>query len=272
MKILLTGAAGFLGRAMVPVLAKGHQLRLADLHPFDSEHETITGNVASLASARAMVTGMDAVVLGHMASRQAGAYETPELPFDGNVKGTANLFFAAVEEGIKRVVLISSTGAVSGNDDHLFRSRDLPLRGTDMYSLTKALQEEVAEHYHRVHGLEVAILRPSWVVDADNLSTKYGTQVPEFSSGLIDRRDVCEAARLSCELPDLTYEVFYISGPQEACATMDVAYTIRRLGWAPRYRFETMPRTGAHREPVPSTTPGGPRQERADAHDSTKTP
>jgi hypothetical protein len=40
------------------------------------------------------VKGCQAVVIAHMASRQAGSYQTPTVPFDANVKGTANLFFA----------------------------------------------------------------------------------------------------------------------------------------------------------------------------------
>ncbi len=132
MNVLITGAGGFLGRGMTPVLARGNTLRLADIRPFESTHEVMAGDVASLDDAHRMVAGMDALVLGHMASRQDEAYATPPLPFDINVKGTA-------------------------------------------------------EHYHRMHGVSVAVLRPGWIVDADSALTKYGTPFC-FASNLIGRR------------------------------------------------------------------------------------
>lgn len=245
MKVLITGAGGFLGRRMTPVLARDNTLRLADIRLFESTHEVMVGDVTSLDDARRMVAGMDALVLGHMASRGRMAsgedkvYATPPLPFDINVKGTANLFHAAVEAGVKRVVLISSLAAVNGNPKGGFQSRDLPLRGNDMYSLTKALQEQIAEHYHRMHGVAVAMLRPGWIVDADSCLTKYDTPYC-FASNLIDCRDIGKAARLCCALPDLAYEVFYVAGPECAAKEMDIAYTTQRLGWRPEFRFENL--------------------------------
>jgi nucleoside-diphosphate-sugar epimerase len=197
----------------------------------------MVADVAELGAARRMVEGMDVVVLCHMASRQAGAYETTELPFDVNVKGTAHLLSAAVAAGVQRVVLVSSVAAVNGNPADRYRSRDIPLRGDDLYSLTKALQERIVEHYHRLHDLPAAVLRPAWVVDAEELQTKYETDVRHFDTGLIDRRDIGEAIRLCCELPDLDHEVLYLAGPEEADGEMDVPYTRRRLGWEPKYRF-----------------------------------
>lgn len=242
MNIVLTGANGFLGRAVVPVLGKEHTLRLVDVVPFESPHEVMVADVAELDAARRMVEGMDAVVLCHMASRQAGAYDTPELPFDVNVKGTAHVLSAAVAEGVQRVVLVSSVAAVNGHPEDRYRSRDLPPRGNDLYSLTKALQEQIVGHYHRLHEVPTAVLRPAWVVDADNLKTKYETDVSHFDTGLIDRRDIGEAIRLCCELPDLDHEVLYLAGPGEADEEMDVPYTRRRLDWEPTYRFTELGR------------------------------
>jgi len=59
------------------------------------------------------------------------------LPFDINVKGTANLFAVAVEQGIRKVVLISSVGVVErAQRTGEFLRRDLPLQPCQMYCLT----------------------------------------------------------------------------------------------------------------------------------------
>lgn len=241
MRILFTGAGGYLGRGMTPPLAAHHELRLMDIVPFDpvTEGEVMVGDVADLETCRRAVSGVDALVIAHMASRQAGAYETPVTPFDANVKGTANLLFAAQQEGIERAVLVSSLGAVLGNELDYY-PRDAPLAGKDIYSLTKACQEVVAEHWHRVHGMRIAVLRPNWVMDADTMVSKYGDQITTWTTGLIDRRDIGEAARLALELDDLGFEIFYVAGPAEAASDVDVAYTRRRLGWQPQFDFSDL--------------------------------
>ena len=89
MKVLVTGACGFLGRGLIEPFAGRHELRLMDVVDWQTPHEKVVGDVADLETCRRAVQGCQAVVIAHMASRQAGAYETPVLPFDANVKGTA---------------------------------------------------------------------------------------------------------------------------------------------------------------------------------------
>lgn len=241
MKILITGAAGYLGRGLVKPFLGKHELRLMDVADWQAPAGKLIGSVADLDLCRKAMQGMDAVVIAHMATRQTGSYETPVLPFDINVKGTANLFFAAVEQKVSRVCLISSTGAVSDHPEGTFQSRDLALRGKDIYSLTKVCQEVVADHYHRIHGIKVAIQRVAWIVDADTCVSKYGEKLPHWSPGMVDPRDMGEAARLALELPDLDYEIFYVSGTPGSDKTMDVAHTCKRLKWKPRYDFSNLP-------------------------------
>jgi len=240
-KTLITGAAGYLGRGLVEPFAGRHELRLMDVVGFKTTHDLLVGDVADLETARRATEGMDAMVIAHMASRQAGAYQTPAGCFDANVKGTANLFFAAAERGIRRVVLISSDGVRSGHPKGTFGTGDLPPKGNDLYTLTKACQEVIAEQYARVEGMGVAVFRLGWVMNADTVIDKYGKKIPHYCVGMTDPRDIGQAARLACELPDLGYEVLYVYGTPEADESCDAAHARRRLGWKPKYDFKWLP-------------------------------
>ncbi len=154
---------------------------------------------------------------------------------DINVKGCANLFHAALEEGAKRICLISSAGTMKGYPEGTFFRRNMPMRSREAYSLSKVLQEVVAEHYHRVHGIPVAVLRPSGIVDAGERISKYGAEIPPRIEHLIDRRDIGEVVHRVLQLEGLEWEVFYPFGHSSADHICDAAYTRRRLGWTPRF-------------------------------------
>ena len=195
MKILITGAGGYLGAGLLQSLAGEHELRVMDIRAFDTTHQLFVGDVTDFNCVRQAVSGMDAVVIAHMASRQPGTYDTPTLPFDINVKGTANLFAAAVEQGITRIVLISSTGTLHGYPPSQFKTRDMPMKGNDLYTLSKVCQEVIAEQYQRMHQLSVSVLRIGWVMDSATMIDKYGTTRTEYSYEYTDPRDIGAVCR-----------------------------------------------------------------------------
>jgi nucleoside-diphosphate-sugar epimerase len=237
-RILVTGAGGYLGRGLCESLALSFSLRLMDLRPFDAgEHELVVGDVTDLAAARDATRGVDALVIAHMATRQTGSYDTPVAAFDVNVKGTANLLFAAVENDVRRAVLISSCGVVYGYRGREYCEHDLPPKGIDMYGLTKQCQEVVAEFYHREHGMEIAALRIGGLLYEDTMVDKYGHRDEKAADNAVDPRDVGHAARLALELPALGYETLYVMGARNAARKYDLAYTERLLGFQPAHRY-----------------------------------
>lgn len=246
MHILITGAGGFLGAGLVEALAPGHQLRLLDVRPFASPHEVVVADVADLAACRQAMTGIAGLVIAHMAPRGEGDvnYKSPTLPFDINVKGTANLFHAAVEAGVKAVVVISSTAAV----DHYLKvekrtefPHDLPARALGIYGLTKVVQETIAEQYAREHGLRVACLRVGYILDGERNQDKYGRHVGARVALDTDRRDIGGVARLCLEDASLRFDIFNVMSAPEAQRTWDLQYTCERLHWRPRYDFRWLP-------------------------------
>jgi nucleoside-diphosphate-sugar epimerase len=240
----VTGAGGFLGRGLIVPFEGKHELRLLDVSDWETPHEKLVGDVADLATCRRAVAGCQAVVIAHMASRQAGSYETPTVPFDVNVKGTANLFFAGVEAGIKKYVLISGEVVVYAHKIPPRRTRDLPLKSGGIYGITKVCQEMIAEQFQREHHLQVAALRVGYILSADDpncVVDKYGKKIKERNPPCTDRRDIGLAALRALELPDLQFEPFYILGAPEAAELYEMEPSYQRLGWKPQYDFTWLP-------------------------------
>lgn len=240
MQVLITGAAGFLGRGLVVPFerAGGYTLRLMDIVDFESPHQTVRGDVSDLPTVLEAAEGMDAIVVAHMAPNRPEVYETPTQALDVNVKGTANLFYAAREKGIGKVVLISSQAAIRAHGEREVYPHDLPpCPGEGHYCLSKGLQEMIAEQHARTCGISVAVLRVGYILDGDNNVDKYGRSVGQRAAPDTDRRDIGEVARRCLELTDLTYETLHVMSTPESMREWDVQYTCRRLGWEPEYDF-----------------------------------
>ena len=241
-RIALTGAAGFLGRTLAARLFQNFPLRVLDNQPADGPWEQITGDVADMDNAMALCEGCSHLVISHMAPNRSEIYATPTVPFDVNVKGVANLFHAASHYGIRRTILISSTSVVSRYMyGGTYLTRDLPDHPHNLYGLTKALQENIARYYHQQNGMEVAVLRPAHICDEDSLVDKYQKKLAFANWVMIDPRDIAEAVRLALLVPELDYEVFYISGPADAEFHVDLKHTRDFLGWKPQHTFDKHP-------------------------------
>ena len=158
-RILLTGAAGYLGREMRPRLkAYCDQLRLSDREPMapaaDGE-EVIVADLADRAAVLALLEGVDAVVhLGGVSTEQSW-----ERIAAANIHGAVNLYEAARRHGVRRIVFASSNH-VTGfyRQDQVISPRD-PVRPDGFYGLSKAFGEDLAQLYWDRFGLETVSVR-----------------------------------------------------------------------------------------------------------------
>ncbi len=178
MKILLTGAAGFIGsHTAASLLSRGDEV--VGLDNFNAFYDPAIKrrNAASLASQRgfSMVEGdlcdeallaetfrtqrFDAVV--HLAA-WAGvrpSIQNPGIYIDTNVRGTTNVFEQCRRHGVGRVVFASSSSVYGGRDTVPFRETDPVDRPISPYAATKKACEVLAYTYHHLHGIHVAGLR-----------------------------------------------------------------------------------------------------------------
>jgi uronate dehydrogenase len=158
--VLLTGAAGGLGTLMRNLLpAFGYELRLLDVRPIEGDPDAVTADLADRDALREAVRGVDAII--HLAGISL------EAPFEkilkANIEGTYNLYEAAREEGVRRIVSASSNHAVGftprpQGDDPLIPI-DTPRRPDTFYGLSKCFGEDLAQFYWDKYGLETVSVR-----------------------------------------------------------------------------------------------------------------
>ncbi|WP_309396433.1 NAD-dependent epimerase/dehydratase family protein [Cerasicoccus maritimus] len=243
MKILITGGGGFLSRGMIiPIAAAGHSLRLMDVTAPDlPPHECIQGDVTNLDDVRRSLDGVDGIIINHMAPRTPDSYETPELCFKINVTGTANVLQSAVDLGVKRAVIISTTGFHPPENCQKW-VETIPLDSAKgLYGTSKVCQEALGQQFSREHGMTISILRIGYIVNAEIMEDKYGRKIGERAPLDCDRRDVGEVARLALEREDTALDVFPVMSTREAHGIWGTRHTIDRLGWKPRYDFDRLP-------------------------------
>ena len=194
MHVLITGAGGNLGRALVPALVEaGHTPRLMDFRPLETAHPFIQGDVRNADDVRRAVAGMDAVV--HAAALH-GIHLRNWAPHDYwaiNVTGTFNVYEAARAAGVTQLVLCSTMGVYGASaqppaDTWGVVTEELPCLPTEIYGVSKRLCEELARDYGRLWGLRTVALRLGMFVP--ERFERYGFRL---LFGGVDDRDVAQA-------------------------------------------------------------------------------
>ena len=103
MRVLLLGANGYMGPHLIKVLEKSYQLRITDIMPIKSEHETMVVDVTDLGQVMEATEGMDAIINCSVLRHDR------KLAFDVSARGTYNIMRSAVDRNIQRII---QTGGV----------------------------------------------------------------------------------------------------------------------------------------------------------------
>ncbi|MGB9860205.1 MAG: NAD-dependent 4,6-dehydratase LegB, partial [Moorellaceae bacterium] len=171
-KVLVTGAAGFIGSHLVEELVKrGHRVKafvrynarnewgwLQSL-PCINDIEVYTGDIRDYDSVKHAIRGVNIVF--HLAALIGIPYSylTPLAYIKTNVEGTYNILQAAREEGVERVIH-TSTSEVYGTAHYVPIDEEHPLQAQSPYAASKIGADQLALSFHRSFGLPVVVVRP----------------------------------------------------------------------------------------------------------------
>lgn len=176
MKVLVTGASGFLGKRVVAKLVDaGHSIR-ALVRPGHSQQDLGLGDGVEIFRADLRqhpglleaFEGIDATV--HLAAAMSGS---DAVRFSDTMIGTERLFDAMAQSPVRRLLLCSSFSVYDWRQARGEVDESLPLRTRPYefggYAAAKVWQERLAERRSLELGWELTILRPGFVWGAGNV-------------------------------------------------------------------------------------------------------
>jgi len=191
MKVLITGATGFIGAAVTrAVVAQGDQVRVLIRPTSNLKNleglpvETVQGDLRDPPSLKKAIAGCQG--LYHVAAHYALWDQDPAIFYKINVEGTRNLLCAAGEAGVKRIVYTSTIGAIglpdNGEPGNESRFPTLAQLSGDYKRSKFFAEQEVLKRAQQ--GLPVVIVNPTAPVgEWDVKPTPTGQIIVDFMRG-----------------------------------------------------------------------------------------
>ena len=275
--VLLTGAGGKIGKAVLPELAKaGYAVRALEytdgLQVERAENvEVVVGDLRDPSLAKQLIEDMDVVI--HLANVK----ENKELFLDANIKGTFYLLDACKESGHVKQYIQAGSDARAGI---YYYPQPIPIAENHRHSgypgyypLSKVLEEVMCEQYQIMYQTPITILRFSWVHDEDDILAHITLKEPNlgvpvwkdwattpeqkayFENGtdavaclihadgsagkrhIVGIKDVVQSIMLAIGNPTTIGEAFNVSGPSPFAYDVLADYVAEKLN-LPVVRFE----------------------------------
>jgi nucleoside-diphosphate-sugar epimerase len=229
-KVVITGGSGMLGKWVVKhFVEQGYEVVNADIQKSaEPLCRTLNVDLNNLGEVYGLLAGADAVV--HLAAIPAMNIRTSEVTFQNNVMSTYNILEAAAGLGIRKVVLASSESSYGicfattpFGPQYVPMDESHPQLPQDSYGLSKVVNEQTADMFHRQTGMQVVSLRLGNVIEPSAYE-RFPSFIhdPEKRERIlwsyIDTRDAAEVCQLAIEVDGLGSVALNISADDSSMA------------------------------------------------------
>jgi dTDP-glucose 4,6-dehydratase len=257
MKLLVTGAAGFIGSTYLRIAGAEHDLVVLDKLTYAGRRENlpagtelIEGGIEDPAAVREAMEGVDAVVNFAAESHVDRSIHDQNAFARTHVIGTGTLLDAARELGIGRYLQVS-TDEVYGSIDSGSFTETSPLDPSSPYSATKAAGDLLVSAHVHTHGIDASIVRgsnnygprqfPEKLIPLTVLKAMNSRKLPIYGDGKQVRNwlfveDFCRGIH-KVLTEGRAGEVYNVGGPDE-CQNIEVVKQVIELTGAEESQIE----------------------------------
>jgi UDP-glucose 4-epimerase len=200
MRILVTGGAGFIGSHVVDAyIAAGHEVAILDNFSTGNEAnlnpaaETHRADIRDQPSVDKVIASFHPDIVNHHAAQSEVPKSVADPTFDAevNIIGGLNLLKASIDHGVKKVIFISTGGALYGEPDVVPANEDHPIRPLSPYGTSKFCFEQYLGTFKRTFGLEFTVLRYANIYGArQDFYAEEGRVVAIFASRMLTGKPV----------------------------------------------------------------------------------
>lgn len=202
MNVLVTGGAGFIGSNLVLALldrgnrvrvldnfATGSRTNLTEIHPASAGRlAVIESDIRNLETCREACRGVEVVYHQAALGSVPRSIEDPSTTDAVNIHGTVNIFSAAREAGVRRIVYASSS-SVYGDEPSLPKVEGRIGRPLSPYALTKLTNERYADLFSSLYGMTLVGLRYFNIFGPrQSPDGPYAAVIPRFIQALLSKK------------------------------------------------------------------------------------
>lgn len=231
--VLVTGAAGWIGRNFATFAADRYRLRLmvqpngTDTKDLSSFGEVLEADLADLPRLTEITRGAAAVV--HLAGNpNPGA--TWDSILKNNIVGTYNVYVAAKAAGCPRVIYASSIHAVSGYPADVQVKANEPVNPGDLYGVSKCFGEAMGKYMAEQEGVGGVAIRIAAYQEPAKIEGDFGLKLAD---AWVSVRDLNELIALSIDRVEVKFAIVH-GVSDNRFKRLDITNARELLGYSPR--------------------------------------